>query len=299
MSTSSNGMFREELPQQFLSVMAKAGWDYIKHIYSKVLARYTSHTDKHFTRVFIDCLCSVKSWCPQTKYEELTKLKKLYPYLTHLYECTYLSAMKDFCRLVDNSDFKKRRVVIPIFDDFFVLFLTKLSDNEYVQNLSILKYTYDQLLVLIAMLLRSAFFDCIQFISIPALEYNSAPPPPAFQSKPPYESDVASILSLTEDNLKWHNKTIGLDQEQYTVDQQEIAQTIDDAQSVASEKTTVTLMPPPAAPPVAVLPTVPPVAVPPVAVLPAVPAVGPAVPPLMPSSVKVDQKVTRPIMKKV
>jgi hypothetical protein len=290
MSSSSNGMFREELPQQFLSVMAKAGWDYIKHIYSKVLARYTSHTDKHFTRVFIECLCSVKSWCPQTKYEELTRLKKLYPYLTHLYECTYLSAMTDFCRLVDNSDFKKRRVVIPIFDDFFVLFLTKLSDSEYVQNLSILKYTYDQLLVLIAMLLRSAFFDCIQFISIPALEYNSAPPP-AFQSKPPYESDVASILSLTEDNLKWHNKTIGLDQAQYTVDQQEIAQTIDDAQSVASEKTTVTLMPAvPAVPPVA--PAVPPVA-------PDVPPPPPAVPSVVPPRVMVDQKIIlRPIIKK-
>jgi hypothetical protein len=219
-----SGIFKDELPQQFLNVMSKAGWEYIKHIYEKVIDRYSDNKDKHFSKIFIECLKSVKSWCPRTKYEELNKIKRQYPYLSQIYECTYLSALKEFCRSLYHKELKQRRIIIPVFDDFFVLFLTKISDEDYIQNLTILKYTFDQLMFLFSMLLRSAFMDCIQFISIPPLEQqkNSRK---EFHHKP-YEQDVESIMSLSEDNLKWHERNQGMNENEYIKDKANIAESV-------------------------------------------------------------------------
>jgi hypothetical protein len=219
------GMFRDELPQQFLHLMSTTGWKYIKHIYAKVISRYKNHKDKNFNTVFISCLRTVKSWCPRTKYEELAKLKKQYPYVSQIYESCYLEAMNEFCRSLHQKKFKQRRFTIPIFDDFFVLFLGKISDEEYVQNLTILQYTFDQLMFLFSNILRSAFMECIQFISIPPLEeavqYNLRP----------YEQDVESVMSLSEANLKWHDHVQNLKEDDFKRDRADIAESVRSVQN--------------------------------------------------------------------
>jgi len=218
----ATGIFRQELPQQFLHVMSKAGWEYIKHIYEKVIDRYKDRNDKHFDKVFVACLSTVKSWGPRTKYEELGTLKKRYPYVGKLYEASYLSALQEYCRVLKQKEFRKNKFTIPVFDDFFVLFLGKISDEKYVQDLTILQYTFDQLMYLFSTLLRSALLECIQFISIPALKDGSK----ELVRHSPYEQDVQSIMSLSEANLKWHNQVQALNEREYNKDRQEIAESV-------------------------------------------------------------------------
>jgi hypothetical protein len=196
-SFAMTGIFREEIPFQFLQLVSKVAWDYISYIFKRVIQKYQSQEDKNFKLVFVKCLTSVKGWCPKTKYQELSKLKKVHPYISEVYEYTYLAALNEFCKTL-NQTRKEKKFTIPVFDDFFVLFLTKVSDADYVQDLKILKYTFEQLMFLFATVLRESFMECIQYISMP--QQNT-------WKHAPYDQDVESVMSLTEENLKWHNQT--------------------------------------------------------------------------------------------
>jgi hypothetical protein len=183
------GIYREELPFQFLQIVTEKGRGYVFDIYKLTSTKYNVSVDKNFRPMFVKCLMSVKSWDPKTKYQEVQSVVKKYPYIQQIYEHTYKKTFYEFCKTLHSSP---KVFTIPIFDDFFVLFLTKLVDEPAIQNIDIGKITVDQFLFICMTVTRTCFLECIQYVSLPQI--NS------------YEQETKSVLSLTEANMRMHDR---------------------------------------------------------------------------------------------
>ncbi len=156
------GVFREESPSLFLSTMCKIAREYYSNIEAKVLQKYKKKDERHFRPTVEQCLRDVFAWCPKTKFMQATRIQELYPSLSQLYEHTYIAILQDFAHNVDE---KYRDYNIPIFAEFYVLFLMKLAQNEFVLA-GKLTDDPERSCLLIMDILRQAFMDCIQYISL-------------------------------------------------------------------------------------------------------------------------------------
>ena len=157
-----NGIFREEGPALFLSLISKLVQTYYLNIESKVLEKYKTKKDEHFFPIFAKCLKDVQSWCPKTKYEYLDNVLTTNPNLPQLYEQTYVATLLEFTK---TSNVFYEQYNIPVFEDFFILLLIKFGDDPFVLKGDLFK-THDYFTCLLLNILRETFIECMQYITL-------------------------------------------------------------------------------------------------------------------------------------
>lgn len=164
MQPQLTGVFREEVPSNFLTLMTSLARSYLGLIETKVLAKYSNRSE-HFREVYLQCLRDINAWSPKLKSDECAKVRSQFPYLPDLYEKTYMSMLREVLQhMLDKKALAEYK--LPTFDAFYIMFLSKLPEDLDVQQGRVTSMSAEQVTFLFMNIIRSLFMECIAFLSL-------------------------------------------------------------------------------------------------------------------------------------
>jgi hypothetical protein len=155
-------VFRDETAMLFRNAMCTILIDYYTKIEKRVLLKYHDRNSAVFREVVMRGLRDVFNWLPKEKVFYTQEVIKRHPGLPKLYHHTYLAVLQTFAQKITTP---YENYVIPLFEEYYIVVLTKMAMNEYVLRGDLLK-DFGTACCIITELLRAAFAECIEYISL-------------------------------------------------------------------------------------------------------------------------------------
>ena len=155
------GIYKQELPLQFVKVLCAIATERVSNIVAELQQVYHV-SDPSFMALYQQRLDIPASWCPITKRHEIQAAITTHPCLPYIYEYTYYKALQACL----GSQNLRQTYDIPILQDFIYLFIARAAAEPRIRSLTIYKLGIDQTLSLFMDIVQTLLMECIQSVSL-------------------------------------------------------------------------------------------------------------------------------------